>query len=472
MLFNSLIFLLFAGIFFAIWPRVRAHSRARWAWLFGASMLFYGFWDWRFLGLILFSGLIDYFAALGMASRPRWKKALLWLSITANIGTLALFKYAGFFLSAINDVAGVFGGDAVVPVIRLALPVGISFYTFQSMSYTIDVYRGQLKPVRSVLHFFAYLSMFPQLVAGPIIRASDLLHQLEGYKKTSAEDRIEGLRLITFGFFKKMVIADNLAPAIQDAFARAHVIDSTPYWWIIITMFAVQVYCDFAGYSDIARGLARWMGYHFKVNFDHPFAAKSLREFWARWHISLTTWFRDYVYMPLGGPLKGLRGHMNTWVTMTLSGFWHGANWTFLLWGFSQGVLLSVEKLLGTPKRLIKLPFGRWICTALVIAQIWSAFALFGSRDLTQAFAVMKSMYIPTEWNWLPVQRLLEYQKQGLLVLALFIARELWYYLGLDEKRVGDLLRTPVTQTVGLACAMVLCVYFRGPGMAFIYFQF
>ncbi|MAB81365.1 MAG: membrane-bound O-acyltransferase family protein [Planctomycetes bacterium] len=472
MLFNSLIFLLFAGTFFAIWPRVRANPRARWAWLFGASMLFYGFWDWRFLGLILFSGLIDYFAALGMASRPRWKKALLWLSITANIGTLALFKYAGFFLSAINDVAGAFGGDAVVPVIRLALPVGISFYTFQSMSYTIDVYRGQLKPVRSVLHFFAYLSMFPQLVAGPIIRASDLLHQLEGYKKTSAEDRIEGLRLITFGFFKKMVIADNMAPAIQDAFARAHVIDSTPYWWIIITMFAVQVYCDFAGYSDIARGLARWMGYHFKVNFDHPFAAKSLREFWARWHISLTTWFRDYVYMPLGGPMKGLRGHVNTWVTMALSGFWHGANWTFLLWGFSQGVLLSVEKLLGTPKRLIKLPSGRWICTALVIAQIWSAFALFGSRDLTQAFAIMNSMYIPTEWNWLPVQRLLEYQKQGLLVLALFIARELWYYLGLDEKRVGDLLRTPATQTVGLACAMVLCVYFRGPGMAFIYFQF
>jgi len=472
MLFNSLIFLLFAGVFFAIWPLVRARSRARWAWMFGASMVFYGFWDWRFLGLILLSGFIDYFAALGMVARPGWKRAMLWLSIAANLGTLGLFKYSGFFLQALNDAAAMVGSEASVPVLRLALPVGISFYTFQSMSYTIDVYRGQLKPVRSVLHFFAYLSMFPQLVAGPIIRASDLLPQLETWKKTTAEDRIEGLRLVTFGFFKKMVIADNLAPAIQDGFARAHVVESTPYWWILITMFAVQVYCDFAGYSDIARGLARWMGYHFPLNFDHPFASKSLREFWARWHISLTTWFRDYVYMPLGGPLKGLRGHLNTWLTMTLSGFWHGANWTFLVWGFSQGVLLSVEKRLDTPRRLLRLPAGRWMCTGLVIAQIWSAFALFGSRDLTQAFAIMDRMYVPIDWNWMPVQKLVLYQKQALLVLALFIARELWYYLGLDQRHVTDLLRRPAIQTVSLACAMVLCVYFRGPGMAFVYFQF
>ena len=223
------------------------------------------------------------------------------------------------------------------------------------MSYTIDVYRGRMKPVTNLFHFFAFLSMFPQLVAGPIVRARDLIPQLEKNRDTTEAERWDGLKLIVGGYFKKVVIADNLAPFVNTAFAAVPSPDSSLYWWLVIAAFAFQIFFDFAGYSDIARGLAKWMGYDFLVNFDHPYTSTSLREFWARWHISLSTWFRDYVYIPLGGSKKGESwGHVSMWMTMVISGLWHGAAFHFLVWGAVHALFLSIERITLWPERLKK----------------------------------------------------------------------------------------------------------------------
>lgn len=235
------------------------------------------------------------------------------------------------------------GGASQLRPLKILLPVGISFFTFQSMSYTIDVYRRRLKPTSNFLHFMAYLALFPQLVAGPIVRACDLLPALELWHPPSAAVRWANLRLIAIGFFKKMVIADNLAPLVDQAFESPVLQGAWAYWWVVSIMFAAQIYCDFSGYTDIARGLGGLMGYEFPENFNHPYAAIGFRDFWSRWHISLSTWFRDYVYVPLGGSRHGaVRGYVNMWITMLLSGIWHGAGWTFIVWGGASCSLLDV----------------------------------------------------------------------------------------------------------------------------------
>ena len=309
MLFNSLVFLVFAALFFGLWPLIKPRRNFRYLFLVTCSFVFYGWWDWRFLFLIIASGLLDFFSGMGMVAHPKAKKFYLALSIMGNIGSLMVFKYSGFFADNLSALLSLLGLDlelrAGIPSFVLILPVGISFYTFQSMSYTIDVYKNQLKPTRNVLHFFAYLSLFPQLVAGPIIRAADLLPQLAENRSTTEQQRWEGLHLIVHGFVKKVFIADNLAYFVTEAFTNPIHSESYLFWWVIMTAFAFQIYCDFSGYSDIARGLAKWMGYDFMVNFNHPYIATSLREFWSRWHISLSTWFRDYVYIPLGGSKGG-----------------------------------------------------------------------------------------------------------------------------------------------------------------------
>ncbi len=263
MLFNSLIFLIFGTLFFVVWPLARRRANIRWAYLTIASFVFYGWWDWRFLFLILASGLLDFASGLGMQAMPHRRKIFLGLSIFGNIGSLMVFKYSGFFAENISALLALFGMTVELkshfPSFILILPVGISFYTFQSMSYTIDIYKGQLAPTRNPLHFFAYLSMFPQLVAGPIIRAADLLPQLREVKRVTEEQRWEGMRLILHGFFKKVIIADHLAYYVTEAFSDTVPPEATAFWWLVMTAFAFQIYCDFSGYSDIARGLrAGW----------------------------------------------------------------------------------------------------------------------------------------------------------------------------------------------------------------------
>ncbi len=306
-------------------PAGQKIPQVKWAYLVAASFFFYGWWDWRFLFLILASGFIDYFGALGIQRYPGRRKLFLVLSVLGNVGSLAIFKYSGFIAENIDRFLELLGMSQRladnIPEFMLILPVGISFYTFQSMSYTIDIYRGKMEPTRNVLHFFAYLSLFPQLVAGPIVRARDLMPQLKKLRPTTEVERWNGFKLIMIGFFKKVVLADNIAPLVNSGFTNIHQTSNSLFWWVMVIGFAFQIYFDFSGYSDIARGLAKWMGLNFRLNFNHPYHSRSLREFWSRWHISLSTWFRDYIYIPLGGGRKGrLNAHIFMWITMVVSG--------------------------------------------------------------------------------------------------------------------------------------------------------
>ncbi len=466
MRFNSLEFVLFAIVFFAAWPFLRRRTSARWLCLTVASFFFYGWWDWRFLFLLIGSGMIDYVAALSIVRWPRHAKLLLMVSLAANLGSLGVFKYFNFFMSNAGCAAELFGYPSTAYVFHIALPVGISFYTFQSMSYTIDVYRGQLAPVRNVFHFFAYLSMFPQLVAGPIVRARDLLPQLEDYHQTTEEDRWNGTRLIINGLLKKIVIADSVAPVVNAAFGVTTPAESCVYWWIVMVMFAIQIYCDFSGYSDIARGLAFWMGYNFPVNFEYPYLAVGLSEFWSRWHISLSTWFRDYVYIPLGGSRRGsIKAYRNMWVTMLLSGLWHGASWTFVGWGAVHALYLSVERATSWPTKLRSMPWGEPLGVVATFLLVVIGWVFFRAESFGQAWLVLLQLMSVHDLNFALAQ-------------ALIVPKALLLTVGMIGWHIGTLLGPEVRwdhrfwQPVAYGLLLAACVFLRGPGQAFIYFQF
>ncbi len=486
MTFNSLAFLIFAAIFFMLWPLVRRHQQARWVAITVASFIFYGWWDWRFSLLLVANGLVDFYVGLGLERFPRARKMLLVTSITANVLTLAIFKYAGFFLENLNTIwmtvsqaIGIVSAQPI-PVVHLVLPIGISFYTFHSMSYIIDVYRGAVKPTRHLFHFFAYLSMFPHLVAGPIIRGADVLPQLEHWHPPTPEGRWEGLRLIAHGFFKKVVVADNIAPIVNAAFLAMHPVASMPYWWVVVSLFAFQIYCDFSGYSDIARGLAKWMGYHFPLNFNHPYTSTSLREFWTRWHISLSTWFRDYVYIPLGGSKHGeWASHRNMALTMLISGFWHGASWLFIIWGALHALYLFVERVTRWPARLLAWPGGRVLALAVVLVQVWVAWVFFRATSLEQAWQIVTTMFSVHAWRMVPIEGMTTFAIAVIVVMAL---RELYEFFAprMLEQRMHAAIASnrvttrflPVFEPIVLTGMLVACVFLRGPGSVFIYFQF
>jgi len=473
MQFNSLVFIIFAALFFAAWPVFRTRRNPRWMFLVTASFLFYGWWDWRFLFLIVGSGLIDFFAGWGIARWPRRKKLLLVLSILGNVGSLFIFKYLGFVTGTFNSLISLAGGDVRLPAAHLILPVGISFYTFQSMSYTIDIYRGRLHPTRNVFHFFAYLSLFPQLVAGPIVRARDLLPQLESARPLTEQQRWDGLKLIVFGYFKKVVVADTLAATVNMAFAAPSPADSASYWWIVMIMFAFQILCDFSGYSDIARGLGKWMGYEFPLNFDHPYNARSFREFWQKWHISLSTWFRDYVYIPLGGSRRGVgRAQVAMWVTMLISGLWHGAAWHFVLWAVLHSFYLSAERLTNWPGKLAKLPGGRHLAPLAVFILTVLAWVFFRAQDFGQACAVFARMFNFLAFDSALAGKLIDNNATN--VLLIMIGYELVVHFGRNSPAgtPANARIVRVLESVGIAVLILVCVFMRAPSNTFIYFQF
>ncbi|MBN1924795.1 MAG: MBOAT family protein [Prolixibacteraceae bacterium] len=441
--------------------------KGRLAWLTLASFFFYGWWDWRFLFLIIFSGLVDYLAALGMQRYSRHRRFLLIVSIFANVGSLSFFKYSGFIATNIDLLFGLSGSMALSNHINnffLITPVGISFYTFQSMSYTFDVYKRKLEPTKNILHFFAYLSMFPQLVAGPIVRAKEMLPQLLQSRPVSNSEQWEGFRLIVKGYFKKMVIADNLAPLVVAAFSSPEISGSSLYWWGVIIAFAFQIYCDFAGYSDIARGLAKWMGYDFPDNFNHPYISASLREFWTRWHISLSTWFRDYLYFPLGGNKKGkFRHHLNMLITMVVSGLWHGAAWTYVAWGAIHAFFLLVERITGLAKWSGKNAATKITGWILVTLQVLVAWVFFRANNINQAWEIIKTMFSfrgePTlGWGF-----------SGTIFVGLMIVWEAFIGLRLNNKFKNI---HPLVEMAFYALIIAVIIFFRGEGSEFIYFQF
>jgi alginate O-acetyltransferase complex protein AlgI len=473
MQFNSLVFIIFAILFFSLWLIFRRRNNIRWIYLVAASFIFYGWWDWRFIFLIIGSGLIDFFAGLAMARFPNRKKPLLVLSIMGNIGALGTFKYLDFGINNANWFLHLFGIDAQIPSANLILPVGISFYTFQSMSYTIDIYRGQLKPTRNIFHFFAYLALFPQLVAGPIVRARDLLPQLKTVKPLTEQQRWDGLNLIVFGFFKKVVVADALAKAVNEAFTMDMPTVSAGFWWVIMTMFAFQIYCDFSGYSDIARGLGKWMGYEFPVNFRNPYIASSFQEFWQRWHVSLSTWFRDYVYISLGGSRKGkFQAHVNMWITMLMSGLWHGAAWHFIIWAVVHSFYLSVERVTAWPSKLTKLPAGKHLATALVFLLTVLAWVFFRAETFSQAVGILGVMFNVSSFNFAAVDSLID--NSAINVLLIIMGAQLFFYFGMDKAPwATSTSRIKSTfDSVFIAVLILICVFMRAPSNTFIYFQF
>ena len=355
MLFNSIDFAIFFPIVFVLYWILAKNLALRNILILASSYVFYGWWDWRFLLLIIISSFIDFYVGkeLYKQEKNRKRKQLLFLSLLVNLGFLVYFKYTNFFIDTFIDSFKLFGKDIEISTLSIILPVGISFYTFQTLSYTIDIYRKQLEPTKDALSFFAFVAFFPQLVAGPIERAAHLLPQFYKIHKFNYNQVKSGLLLMAFGLFKKMVIADRLAILVNQVYNNPTEYEGVQI--IIATIFfAFQIYCDFSGYSDIAIGLARTMGFDLMKNFDSPYLSKSITEFWRRWHISLSTWFRDYVYIPLGGSRNGkYKMYFNLFAVFLVSGLWHGAAMTFIIWGAIHGFIIVIEKAFTKQRKLL-----------------------------------------------------------------------------------------------------------------------
>ena len=346
MIFTEFRFLIFFAIVYAVYWTLHSNNWRK-AWILVCSYAFYGAWDWRFLSLIIGSTLVDYIVGLRIdqhQDEPRVKRRWLMVSLAVNLGALAFFKYANFFADSAVGLFAWLGLPVNQVTLGIVLPVGISFYTFQTLSYSLDIYAGKLKPKESLLDLATFVAFFPQLVAGPIVRASDFLPQLDSLRSFGQVNLRSCLTLFLVGFFKKACISNNLAPIVDQYFAAPDAYTALS-GWIAVLSYTVQIYCDFSGYSDMAIACAGLLGYNLCLNFNFPYFASSITDFWRRWHISLSTWLKDYLYIPLGGNRGGkLFTYRNLMLTMVLGGLWHGAAWTFVIWGFLHGGALIIHK--------------------------------------------------------------------------------------------------------------------------------
>lgn len=481
MLFNSLDFAIFFPIVFLLYWLVSKHLRARNALILVSSYVFYGWWDWRFLSLIIISSFVDFFVGqkLYKTEEPKKRKALLLLSLLVNLGFLVYFKYTNFFIETFVDSFRLFGKELEVSTLNIILPVGISFYTFQTLSYTIDIYRKQFKPTKDWLSFFAFVAFFPQLVAGPIERASHLLPQFHKIHKFNYKQVKSGLLLMAFGLFKKMVIADRAAILVNQVYNNPT--DYYGYEIIIATLlFAFQIYCDFSGYSDIAIGAARTMGFDLMKNFDSPYFSKSITEFWRRWHISLSTWFRDYVYIPLGGSRKGkYKTYANLFIVFVVSGLWHGAAMTFIIWGAIHGLIIVIEKActklrkrIFTSKKhilnyLVALPL-----TFFIVCVAWVFFRANSFHDAVQL--IKNSINTDTSQNIFNLGLVKPELNLLFIMIVLLLVFEILH------KRISALivlekLYLPLRWSFYLTivfCILIFGIYGENTVKEFIYFQF
>ena len=468
MIFNSYAFALFLPVvWFLHW---RLPDRGRLWLLLVASYVFYGAWDWRFLGLLAASTAVDHWVGrqLGRTEDGSRRRRLLVFSMATNLGILGFFKYFGFFVSTAVTMLSRIGLEPNEPLLSILLPVGISFYTFQSMSYTIDVYRREIDPIDDVLPFAVYVAYFPQLVAGPIERASRLLPQFRAPRSRPGADQIRsGLMLILLGLFRKVVIADSIAPFVNNVFSFPERHDSLTVI-IAIVAFGIQIYGDFAGYSDIARGTSRLFGVELMVNFRHPYWSSNITDFWRRWHISLSTWLRDYLYIPLGGNRHGsLRTYRNLFLTMLLGGLWHGAAWTFVAWGALHGGYLTVHKLWRTVRPIeVRNAFTRTVAWLTTLGAAMFAWLFFRAETFVQARELLLRM-----------RRLrFDFLDEDLITPVVIIGVSfLVDWLDRTRLRRPELVRTSVPVPTAAAAALAVVAIIVASGSRpepFIYFQF
>lgn len=406
MLFNSVEFLWFLPLVLGLyWLIGYRQLRLQNFLLLIASYIFYGWWDWRFLSLISFSILVDYLASIQIHRSQSKRKARLWLvvSIAVNLGLLCFFKYYNFFVDSFITMVARFGYEMSPWSLNIILPVGISFYTFQTMAYTIDVYKKKITPCYDFIAFAAFVSFFPQLVAGPIERASRLLPQVTTARRFNYVQVVQGLRLILWGLFKKIVIADSLAIAVDEVFTYTRAASGATIL-LAVVYFAFQIYCDFSGYSDIAIGTSKLFGIELMSNFRFPYFSKNLVEFWRRWHISLSTWFRDYVYIPLGGSKGSLQITIrNIIIVFLLSGLWHGANWTFVAWGAAHALLYIPvfawthittrrQSVLHIPRKPVARYITDFLGILITFGAVVATWLLFRAETIGQAILMFKKM--------------------------------------------------------------------------------
>ena len=479
MLFNSIDFALFLPIVFMLyWFVFNRNIRWQNILIVVASYVFYGWWDWRFLSLILFSTLVDYSVGLALAKQENqgMRKVLLWISILVNLGLLGFFKYYNFFLDNFITAFSFFGSEIKGDLLHVILPVGISFYTFQTLSYTIDVYKRKLEPTKDFIAFAAFVSFFPQLVAGPIERATHLLPQF--YKKRTFDHgkAVDGMRQILWGLFKKIAIADSAALIVNRIFNH-----SAEYSGSMLLLgavfFAFQIYGDFSGYSDIAIGTARLFGFDLMKNFAFPYFSRDIAEFWRRWHISLSTWFRDYLYIPLGGSRGSVWQKVrNIFIIFIVSGFWHGANWTFIVWGalnalyFLPIMLLQKNRIntnvVAQDKYLPSLKEVFNMCVTFILTLF--AWIFFRAESVTHAWSIIQRIF---SYSLFSVPDLNGMRKLILLILFFILVewcgREGNYAL---EKLISG--KKMVIRWSAYIILIGLIVLYQTKSQQFIYFQF
>ena len=478
MLFNSLDFAVFLPIvFFLYWFITNRNLSFQNLLIVISSYIFYSFWDWRFLSLIIFSTLTDYIIglALGKEKSPKKRKILLWASMLINLGFLGVFKYYNFFIENFKSAFLFFGQEINISTLHIILPVGISFYTFQTMSYTIDVYRKQFEPTKDFVAFSAFVSFFPQLAAGPIERATNFLPQF--YKKRTFDytKAIDGLKQTLWGLFKKVVIADNCAEFANEIFNNsAQYSGSTLALGAIF--FAFQIYGDFSGYSDMAIGISRLFGFDLKRNFAFPYFSRDIAEFWRRWHISLSTWFRDYLYIPLGGSKGGMWMKIrNTFIIFIVSGFWHGANWTFIAWGIIN-VLYFLPLLLTNKNRTHLEIIGqrKYFPTLREFTSMGATFGLttlawvfFRAENITHAFDILKEIFSVSLFN--------KFEVFPLKIIALIFIFTSIEWMGRESEyaleKIGLKWKTQYRYLMYYVIILSILV-FGAKEQEFIYFQF
>lgn len=468
MIFNSLVFLIFFPVvFFIYWSIPARFVRIQNILLLLASYFFYGWWDWRFLSLIAFSTIVDYFLGIAIHEQKEQKKRKLFLvlSLCTNLGLLGFFKYFNFFIDSWVSAWNAIGYDMPYGTLNIILPVGISFYTFQTMSYSIDIYRKELTPTRNFVAFATFVSLFPQLVAGPIERASNLIPQILVKRGWNYERFKDGIFQIAVGFFRKVVVADSIGVIIDGIYNNPEIHNASSILMAIV-LYSFQIYFDFSGYSDIAIGTAKLLGFDFKRNFNLPYFSSSITEFWRRWHISLSSWLRDYLYIPLGGNRNGVfKQYRNLFITMLLGGLWHGSSWNFVIWGGIHGLLLGFEKKFRLVASRYKLFQNLFVFIS--VSLIW---IFFRSLSFDDSMLIFKKL-VTADYS-MPYYG--STNRIAGLAYGLFLALSMDLYLfvkNVSLETLGSRISN-VTYVLLLNFIIINTILFFSSASNFIYFQF